>query len=311
MTNKSDNNLISVIMNCHNSEKYLSESIESVLNQTYKNWEIIFWDNASTDKSADIFKSYKDDRLKYFYSENFTSLGHARNLAIEKSNGEFIAFLDCDDLWYPLKLEKQIELFKNKMIGIVISDTLFFNDKKIIRQHYKTFKPPVGNVFRHLLSSYFISLETAVIRKKALLELDHYFDKRFEVIEEYDLFIRLSFHHHLGYVDQVLAKWRVHANSLTWKKPNLFIDETRIFLLKISKLIPDFENLYKKEKNEILDSINFKEALNEWSLGNNFKSRKIILSLNKKRKKAKLVYILTFFLPFYIFDYLNKFRIGL
>ncbi len=311
MNNIFKKNLISVIMNCHNSERYLSEAIESVLNQTYKNWEIIFWDNASTDKSADIFKSYKDDRLKYYYSGNFTSLGNARNLAIEKSSGEFIAFLDCDDLWYPLKLEKQIVLFEDKLIGIVISDTLFFNDKKIIKQHYKNFKPPTGNVFRHLLSSYFISLETAIIRKKALLELDHYFDERFEVIEEYDLFIRLCYHHHLGYVDQVLAKWRVHANSLTWKRPNLFNDETRIFLVKISKLIPDFDNLYKKEKNEILDSINFKEALNEWSLGNKFKSRKIILSLNKKRKKAKLVYFLTFFLPFRIFDYLNKIRIGL
>jgi len=76
--------LVSVVMNCYNGEKYLREAIESVLTQTCQNWEIIFWDNQSTDRSAEIFKSYADPRLKYFYAPKHTWLYEARNYAIEK-----------------------------------------------------------------------------------------------------------------------------------------------------------------------------------------------------------------------------------
>ena len=108
--NNQDRPLISIIMNCHNSAKFLKEAIESVLNQTYTNWELIFWDNLSTDESAKILKSYDDCRIKYFISKEFTSLGKVRNFAINQSKGRFIAFLDCDDLWHPEKLSKQIPL---------------------------------------------------------------------------------------------------------------------------------------------------------------------------------------------------------
>jgi glycosyltransferase involved in cell wall biosynthesis len=109
--------MVSIIMNCFNGEKYLKEAIESVLKQTYTNWELIFWDNQSTDNSASIFKSYNDLRFKYFFAERHTKLGEGRNLAIAQSTGDWIAFLDCDDLWVDSKLEKQInnigKLFEN------------------------------------------------------------------------------------------------------------------------------------------------------------------------------------------------------
>ena len=96
--------LVSVIMNCYNSDSYLKEAIDSIYAQTYSNWEIIFWDNASTDKSSDIAKSY-DNKVKYYKAESTTSLGEARFLAVEKSIGEYLAFLDCDDYWLPEKLK--------------------------------------------------------------------------------------------------------------------------------------------------------------------------------------------------------------
>ena len=97
-------NLVSIIMNCHNGETFLREAIKSVLNQSYKKWELIFWDNNSTDKSAQIFKSFKDKRLKYFFRKRKVSLYESRNSAIKKAKGEFIAFLDADDLWCSNKL---------------------------------------------------------------------------------------------------------------------------------------------------------------------------------------------------------------
>ena len=85
--------LVSVIINCRNSEKFLKESINSVVNQTFKNLEIIIVDNHSTDNTKNIIDSYKDKRIKYFYTKSYLSLGAARNVALEKSNGKFMHLL--------------------------------------------------------------------------------------------------------------------------------------------------------------------------------------------------------------------------
>ena len=106
--------LISIIMNCHNGEKYLRHSIRSILNQKYKNWELIFWDNRSNDNSKKILLSFKDKRIKYFCSKKFNSLYKSRNLAIKKSSGKFISFLDVDDWWDANKLKDQVDLIKKK-----------------------------------------------------------------------------------------------------------------------------------------------------------------------------------------------------
>ena len=102
------NPLVSVIVNCHNGEKFLKKCIKSILSQTYKKIEIIFWDNLSTDNSKAIIKSFHDNKIKYFKSKKFTSLYSARNSAIKKAKGEFIGFLDTDDWWSPSKIQKQI-----------------------------------------------------------------------------------------------------------------------------------------------------------------------------------------------------------
>ena len=102
-------------MNCHNGEKFLIEAITSVLNQTYKNFELIFFNNFSSDKSEIIIKSINDDRIKYYSSNIFLELYSARNEAIKKAKGEYITFLDTDDLWENNKLDKQLEFFKNNL----------------------------------------------------------------------------------------------------------------------------------------------------------------------------------------------------
>ena len=77
----------------------MDEALLSIINQTYKNWELIFWDNLSNDNSKEIFKKYNDKRFKYFLADKHTVLYEARNLAIKKTKGEFVAFLDTDDIW--------------------------------------------------------------------------------------------------------------------------------------------------------------------------------------------------------------------
>ena len=102
-----ENPSVSIIMNCFNAEKYLIEAIESVFSQSFTDWEIIFWDNRSTDGSAKIAKDY-GHKLKYFLATKHTDLGVARNLALNQANGKYVGFLDCDDLFLKDKLKNQI-----------------------------------------------------------------------------------------------------------------------------------------------------------------------------------------------------------
>ena len=91
--------LISILMNCFNGEKYLEEALNSVFQQTYENWELIFWDNNSNDKSKQIISSFKDKRIRIFTSLVHTNLGEARKEAYKKVQGDYLAFLDVDDIW--------------------------------------------------------------------------------------------------------------------------------------------------------------------------------------------------------------------
>jgi teichuronic acid biosynthesis glycosyltransferase TuaG len=118
-----DSKLVSIIMPAYNSEKYIGESIDSVLLQTYKNWELIIVDDGSVDNTRKIVTQYaqNDRRINYYFQSN-QKQGKARNTGINKSKGELIAFLDSDDLWAPEKLEIQVEYLKNSQ-----SDLLFSN----------------------------------------------------------------------------------------------------------------------------------------------------------------------------------------
>lgn len=220
-TNNSSYNLndypkVSVIMNCLNCLKYLEEAIDSVYAQTYKNWEIIFWDNASTDNSAEIAKKY-DDKLRYFSGDKTVPLGHARNFAIEKTRGDYIAFLDCDDIWLPDKLEKQIDIFDAKQDVMLVYSNCYVvdSDGDIIRTAFESQKPVRGYIFNELLSSYnFIPLLTAVIKKEVLNEIG-LFGNDYKIASDYDLFLRIAHKYPVDYVERSLAKYRVHDSNLS------------------------------------------------------------------------------------------------
>ena len=126
MLDKYNNPKISVICNCYNGQDYLRYSIDSVLNQTYSNFELLFIDNCSTDNTRKIIKSYLDSRLKYFKTEINVNLGEARNFALKFITGEFFAFIDADDIWVKEKLEKQINFMCIKNIKISYSQAKIF-----------------------------------------------------------------------------------------------------------------------------------------------------------------------------------------
>lgn len=285
--------LVSVIMNCLNSEKYLREAIDSVYAQTYANWEIVFWDNASTDGSAAIARSY-DDRLRYFRGDTTVKLGHARNLAIAESRGELIAFLDCDDLWLPEKLAKQGPLFgADAGVGMVYSDTYFFNDAGQHKRLYRNRKPYRGHCFGQLLTNYLISLETAVVSRAALDSLDCWFNVNFNMIEEYDLFVRIGLNWKIDFVPEVLAKWRVHGDSWSWRAPDAFVEERRA-MLEILEGIPEIHRYHSADIEAAWVSLALAEARVLWKRGDAKAARKVVRHSGGRTIGAMSYWIATF-----------------
>lgn len=124
MSKRTDEELVSIITPIYNCEKLLEETIECVLNQTYKNWEMLLVDDCSSDNSAKIIQQYakKDRRFKYFKLEENSGAAIARNKALKESKGRFIAYLDADDLWRPEKLEKQVKFMLENKYAFTCTD---------------------------------------------------------------------------------------------------------------------------------------------------------------------------------------------
>ena len=208
--------LVSIIMNCYNGEEYLAESLKSVLNQTYQNWELIFWDNISTDNSKKIFEKYKDKRFKYFLAEKHSVLYHARNLAIQKTKGDFIAFLDTDDIWLKDKLSKQIQLFSDENIGLVYGNYWRYNKINFFKKkRLSSFKQlPSGKITDILLKKYSVGMLTVVIRKKFIDDKKDIFDTNFDMLSDMDFILRFSKKYKFDCVQEPLAIYRQHEDQL-------------------------------------------------------------------------------------------------
>ena len=240
--------LVSVIMNCYNGEVHLYECIKSVLSQTYGNWEIIFWDNRSEDKSAEIFKSYNDKRFKYFCADEHTSLYKARNLAIKKVNGELLAFIDTDDLWERNKLELQVPLFDDTKISLVYSNLwIIKNNLKKKKLFIKT-KSPSGFIYKKLLDDYNVGIVTVIFRKNIINDLSNIFDERFSIIGDFNFFLKLSKSHYFHYINTPLAYYRIHDKNLSSIYGEKEMEEYDIWLNENkSNIIPKKLNKIKKK----------------------------------------------------------------
>ena len=225
------NPLISVIVNCHNGEKYLIECINSILNQSYKNLEIIFWDNCSTDDSKKIIDRFKDKRIKKFKSKKFVKLYNARNLAIKKSKGKYIAFLDTDDTWKNNKLFEQIKVLKkNNKVKIIFSNYHLKNEKKNL--NYLKYKKhlPSGYITQNLLDDYSIGILTVLIKKEIFKNTR--FNTSYDVIGDFDFFINASLKHEIYSIQKSLATYRVHYDNLSSKKIDVYLFEIRNWVKK-------------------------------------------------------------------------------
>ena len=213
--------LVSIIMNCHNGEKFLNKSLKSVLNQTYNNWELIFWDNLSNDRSSLILKSFKDKRIRYFKSKKFSTLYEARNLAIKKAKGDYVSFLDTDDVWLKNKIRVQVNFFqKNKKFNIIYSN--YYVLDQIKNEKYIRYKKNLnsGRITQDLLNNYTIGIGTACVKKKIFDKQK--FNKKYNIIGDFDFFVKLSKKNEIGYIKKPLFVYRIHTLNYSTKNLNEF-----------------------------------------------------------------------------------------
>jgi len=267
---------VSIIINCLNGEKYLKECLKSVLGQSYKNFEIIFWDNGSTDNSKQIVSQFKDKRIKYFFSKKKYHLSEARNKAVDAAKGEFIAFLDVDDWYLPNKLDLQINEFKkNKNIGIVCSQYFLFNQDTKKRTIIKS-RINKNNITQQLIDNYNIGILTVMIKKNVLKKIR--FEKRFNIIEDFDFIIRCSILTKISYIHTPTAFYRSHNKNLSKTNIKDHINELKVWKRKFKKFTKEEFNfhlfdikleflrikndiLLKKRKSALMKFFNFEKKL--------------------------------------------------
>lgn len=205
--------LISIIMNCYNGERHLKMAIDSVYAQGYSHWEIIFWDNQSTDQSASIAKNY-DDRLRYFRAKTHTTLGGARHLALKEARGEYITFLDCDDSFVPDRLQLQVRFMQQS--GFLFS----YGAAEVIDESGNCLfiqqpRHKSGDILVPLLYHHDINTQSVMIHRQVFENHWCQFNSTFVCCVDYYLYMLIANHYPIGIMPEILSKYRKSNNSLS------------------------------------------------------------------------------------------------
>jgi glycosyltransferase involved in cell wall biosynthesis len=281
-------NLVSIIVNCYNGEQYLNECLDSIYNQDYSNWEIIFYDNCSTDNSAKIFTQYNDSRFKYFSSKKTIPLYHARAEAIKFCNGKYIAFLDVDDKWVYNKLSKQIPLFDNGNVGLVVGNFYYLNqrDENSNLNHCSLIFDilPKGNVISEMFKKYFIHMSSLIIRKSAYDSLTRGFDSRWTILGDFDLCVRLNLNWELDAIDDPITYYRYHTNNTGKTLGFKYVEE-------MGQLIQDYKNI-----DSITNLLEYKKYVQKYYW------LRFISNISSKKKNSIIETLINV-------SYKNKFRV--
>jgi len=210
---------VSVIMPVYNGERFLAEAIESVLSQSFEDLELICVDDGSIDESKDIIHSFHDERIKYLYQKNSGSPARGRNVGINESKGNYIAFIDQDDLYMPESIYERVNCFINDpKINFVYSDCEIIDvegnriSDSIITHANKI--PYSGKCFKKLFLGNFIPIQGVMVNRKVFDSVG-LFNEHLVGTDDYEMLLRISYHYPVVYVDKTLARWRSHQLSLS------------------------------------------------------------------------------------------------
>jgi len=230
---------VSIIIPTCNRAHLIGRAIRSVLNQTYKNFELIIINDGSTDNTEEVVRGFKDSRIIYLELKENRGTSAVKNIGIKASKGIYVAFLDDDDQWLSEKLEKQIDkIEKSPEIKIIYCGYRLLNEEgKTIKEIRPVFKE---DIYNNLLRRNFIALPTILV-KKEILEKTGLFDEELNFGEDWDIFLRMAKSYKFDFVDQYLVDCFIFGKRLTTE--SLKDPSIRIFSLKkiIKKNIEEYQ----------------------------------------------------------------------
>ena len=239
ITYVTEDHFVSVIIPNYNYAQYVGDAIESVMAQTYKDFELIVVDNGSTDNSRLVLEGYEKKyapQLKVVFQENRGQAG-SRNRGIKESKGDLIAFLDADDVWMPNKLEEQVELFDDQEIGLVYS-SYWIADEKLnrIRVQKAKYRGDILPLFATCGSEALVDGgESNVVIRRKCIEVVGDFDEELDGSTGWDLYRRVASCYKIDYVDTPLMIYRNHGNNLTIRNKEMY----KQIRLQVTKMFED------------------------------------------------------------------------
>lgn len=249
--------LISVIIPTHNRLGMVLRAVDSVLDQSYKNLELIVVDDGSTDKTADYIPRYEDSRLKYVYQKN-QGVSKARNLGVAQAHADWICFLDSDDVWRRHKLSEQLRFHdQNRQFLISQTDDVWIRNSVRVNK-MKIHDTRAGDIFEASLRRCLICCSSVMI-KKSLFDDVGGFDETLVTCEDYDLWLKILAKYPVGFVDKKLVtKFGGHADQLS--KHYSVMDQYRVASLE--KLLSSGV-LNDKQRNMVENEISYKKIIIE------------------------------------------------
>ncbi len=228
--------LLSIIIPTYNAEKFISQAIQSILDQTYNNFELIIINDGSTDKTKIIIESFNDKRIRYFENEKNSGIVFSRNKGLKLAQGEYIGMLDADDIAYPEKFEEQINfLEQNKDFGMLGSWANFIDEEGVgLAGNWKLKATPEMIPAIMLFKNYF--LQSAVIYRKQCIN-QYSFRKGFDILEDYLIWMEIIRKHKVWNLQKYLIKYRVHGGGVTKMHQEEKLEkEKKVFRIQLKEL---------------------------------------------------------------------------
>lgn len=222
--------LVTVLVNCFNSEHYIHDCLKSLINQTYSNLQIIVWDNQSTDNTAKIVNSFYDNRISYYFSNKFQNLADARINALKHSNGDYIAILDSDDIAHKNRIENQLQIFLSDTKIGVVGGAVNYIDSNGLYLKSKYFELNNNILKKKILHKFPFNNSTLMFSKFFFDKVNGY-NGNFAYINDYDLVYRISKVSKIINSRNILSSNRLHNNNLS-KKDFIFMQEELLKFLK-------------------------------------------------------------------------------
>lgn len=210
--------IVSVVLNCHNGEPYLAEALGSVVSQTYDSWDIVFWDDRSTDRTAEIAQRL-GPRLRYFRSDDPVPVGTLRNRAVAQARGRYLAFIDSDDVWFPSHLSRLIPLLEaNPRCALVWADAFHITAAgEPIRRFTDNCRFYRGHRLRELYREAFVAPGSTTVLRADCLRAVGGFPNELHICSEMEAFLRLASRWELDFSPIPSALYRHHDRNISSK----------------------------------------------------------------------------------------------